>query len=177
MLMWVHLRERKNVNPALGLHLELSLNWLWLPRVGHRHRPSTTSAINIHWPLPNSADLHRFHLKDVIAPIYWIVWARFPLKVVTILLYSCIWSRYSKFSLFAMFFVCQKSETFCEVLAKNKNKAAEKRDRLGYFLVESWQAGKKFLYCYLFGTVMVTIGCQWSSAETQCHHGSGNLIG
>ena len=36
-----------------------------------------------------------------------------------------------------------------------------------------WQ---KYLYCYLSGTVMVTIENQWYSNETHCDQGTGSPI-
>ena len=131
------------------------------------------------WP-PTSDLRLRLLLKDVNAPIYGIVGARIAFEGIAMLKNSCMGSSFSKFLKLAMFFVCtvwwwEKCETFCAVLTKNVNEAAKKRDRLGWFLMESGQTGSS-LYCFLSGTAMVTIVSQWYSAETHCEQDPGYKV-
>ena len=59
------------------------------------------------------------------------------------------------------------------MLTNNVNDAAMKKDRLGCCLIEFAQTGKKYLYCYLSGRVMVTIENQGYSNETHCDQATG----
>ena len=68
----------------------------------------------------------------------------------------------------------EKCETFCEGLTKNVNEAAKKREHSGMFPNAVWTDCQKYLYCYLFGTLMVTIESQWNSAaENHCEQDPG----